>query len=182
MDGTNGAPASGTAADGAPDIRLAMMTAADVTFRLRWETDPLMTAELGGPRPVEDIERAHERSLVLAAEGRCWPLKVYVAGSADIAAGVSVFESAYADEPIFEIGWATLPEFQGRGIASRAVAMILDKARAEERFGQLHAFPAVTNAPSNKVCANNGFTNLGETPIEFAGRTLHCHHWSVDLF
>lgn len=32
----------------------------------------------------------------------------------------------------------------------------------------VHAFPAVTNGPSNKICEKNGFTNLGEWEVEFA--------------
>jgi len=32
-------------------MRLEMMTAKDVDLRLRTETDPVMMAELGGPRP-----------------------------------------------------------------------------------------------------------------------------------
>jgi hypothetical protein len=53
---------------------------------------------------------------------------------------------------------ATLPD---RGIASQAVRDVLEKARVERKFGQIHAFPAVTNGPSNKICEKNGFTNLG---------------------
>ena len=45
-----------------------MMTADDIELRIRAETDPRMMAELGGPRPREDIERAHAKSLVMAAE------------------------------------------------------------------------------------------------------------------
>jgi RimJ/RimL family protein N-acetyltransferase len=74
------------------------------------------------------------------------------------------------------------PEFQGRGIASQAVREVLEKARAERKFGQIHAFPAVTNGPSNQLCVKNGFTHLGERAFEFAGRTLRCHHWRIDLF
>ena len=47
---------------------------------------------------------------------------------------------------------------------------------------QIHAFPAVTNGPSNKLCEKNSFTNLGERAFEFAGRTLRCNHWRIDLF
>ena len=62
-------------------MRLEVMTAADVEIRIRSETDPVMMAELGGPRPVADIERAHERSLDVAAEGKSWPLKVILEDS-----------------------------------------------------------------------------------------------------
>jgi RimJ/RimL family protein N-acetyltransferase len=75
-----------------------------------------------------------------------------------------------------------LPEFQHRGLASQAVRAVLEKARAERKFGQLHAFPAVTNGPSNKLCEKHGFTNLGAREFEFAGRTLRCNHWRIDLF
>jgi RimJ/RimL family protein N-acetyltransferase len=163
-------------------MKLEMMTEEDVELRVRQETDPQMMAELGGPRPREAIERAHAKSLALAAEGRCWPLKVVPDGSTSPAGEVAVFESSHEDETIYEIGWMILPQFQNRGIASRAVREVLEKARAERKFGQIHAFPAVTNGPSNKICEKNGFTNLGECEFEFAGRSLRCNHWRIDLF
>ena len=163
-------------------MKLEMMTEEDVELRVRQETDPQTMAELGGPRPREAIERAHAKSLALAAEGRCWPLKVVPNGSASAAGFVDVFESSHEGETIYEIGWMVLPEFQGRGIASQAVRMVLDKARAERRFGRIHAFPAATNGPSNKICEKNGFANLGECEFEFAGRSLRCNHWRIDLF
>ena len=159
-----------------------MMTAEDVGLRVRLQADPQVMAELGGSRPREAIERAHAKSLALAAEGRCWPLKVVLDDATSPAGGVDVFESSHGDETFYEIGWMILPEFQGRGIASRAVRKVLEMARAERKFGQVHAFPAVTNGPSNKVCEKNGFTKLGEREVEFAGRTLRCNHWRIDLF
>ncbi|HUF58431.1 MAG TPA: GNAT family N-acetyltransferase [Actinomycetota bacterium] len=38
--------------------------------------------------------------------------------------------SAWSDEQVWEIGWAVLPSFQGRGIASSATAQVVDLARA----------------------------------------------------
>lgn len=142
-------------------MKLEMMAEEDVKLRVRQEIDPQMMAELGGPRPREAIERAHAKSLALAAEGRCWPLKIIPDGASSPAGGVDVFESSHDDEAIYEIGWMILPEFQNRGIASQAVREVLEKARMEWKFGQIHAFPAVTNGPSNKICEKNGFTNLG---------------------
>lgn len=126
-------------------MKLEMMAEEDVKLRVRQETDPQMMAELGGPRPREAIERAHAKSLALAAEGRCWPLKITPDGASSPAGGVDVFESSHDDEAIYEIGWMILPEFQNRGIASQAVREVLEKARMEWKFGQIHAFPAVTN-------------------------------------
>ena len=92
-----------------------MMTEKDVELRLRMETDPRMMAELGGPRPREDTERAHAKSLALAAEGKCWPLKVIPDGSTSPAGGVAIFPSSHDGETIWEIGWMILPEFQHPG-------------------------------------------------------------------
>jgi RimJ/RimL family protein N-acetyltransferase len=165
-----------------PVMRLEMMTAADVELRLRTETDPVMMAELGGPRPPEAIERAHAKSLELAAEGRCWPLKVIPDGAASAAATVIVFESSHENETIYEIGWMILPEFQNRGIVSAAVRAVLQKARAERKFERIHAFPTVPNGPSNRVCEKNGFVNLGECDYGFGGHILRCNHWRIDVF
>lgn len=163
-------------------MKLEMMAGKDVDLRVRLQTDPQLMAELGGPRPREAIERAHARSLALAAEGKCWPLRIIPAGESSPAGGVDVFESSHDGEPIYEIGWMILPEFQNRGIASQAVRKVLEWARADRKFRQIHAFPAVTNGPSNKICEKTGFTNLGESDVEFAGRALRCNHWRVDLF
>jgi RimJ/RimL family protein N-acetyltransferase len=118
----------------------------------------------------------------LAAGGRCWPLKVIPDGSTSAAGGVDVFESSDEGETIYEVGWMIFAEFQHRGLAGQAVQAVLEKARAERKFGRIHAFPAVTNAPSNRICEKNGFANLGQCEFEFAGRTVHRNHWRVDLF
>src|SRR5260221_7001447 len=99
-------------------MKLEMMTEQDVELRVRQQTDPQMMAELGGPRPREAIGQAHAKSLALAAEGRCWPLKVIPEEASSPAGGGGVFESAHEGETIYEIGGMILPEFQNRGIAS----------------------------------------------------------------
>ena len=163
-------------------MRLELMTDEDVELRVRMETDPGLMSELGGPRPRVDIERAHAKSLLLAAEGECWPMKIIPDGSEVPAGNVDIFRSSHDGEDIYEIGWMILPEFQGRGLASRAVHEMLERARNERKFGRLHAFPGVTNGPSNRICEKNGFTKVGELDVEFAGRPLRCNHWSIDLF
>ncbi len=163
-------------------MKLEMMADEDVELRLRLETAPQTMAELGGPRPREAVERAHAKSLALAAEGRCWPLKIIPDGGSSPASGVDVFESSHDDEAIYEIGWMVLLEFQNRGIAGQAVREVLERARQERKFRQIHAFPADTNGPSSKICEKNGFTNPGGCEVEFAGRILRCNHWRIDLF
>ncbi len=83
-------------------------------------------------------------------------------------------------EPISEIGWMVLPEFQGRGIGKRAVQALLELARQQGRWGLVHAFPATTNAPSNGICRSVGFRLLDEQDITFAGRVIRANHWVID--
>lgn len=163
-------------------MRLEIMTEEDVELRVRQETDPQMMSDLGGPRPRVDIERAHAESLARAAEGRCWPFKVLLDGASTVVGSVAVFESAHDGEAIHEIGWMIMPEFQGQGFASQAVREVLRKVRTQRKIGQIHAFPAVTNGSSNRVCEKSGFTNLGECALEFSGRALRCNHWRINLF
>ena len=163
-------------------MKLEMMTGEDVGLRVRLETDPQVMAGLGGPRLREAIERAHAKSLALAAEGRCWPFKIIPDGGTSPAGGVDVFESSHEHEAIYEIGWMILPGSRTGEWPARPCERFWKRQREERKFGQIHAFPAVTNGPSNKICAKNGFTNLGECQAEFAGRGLRCNHWRVDLF
>ena len=73
-----------------------------------------------------------------------------------------------------------LPEHQGRGIASAALALLIERVTAEPRFSSIHAFPPVTNAPSNALCRKSGFVLLGAADFVYAGRALRCNHWSRD--
>lgn len=64
----------------------------------------------------------------------------------------------WRDESAFETGWFVLPAAQGRGVASRALALLIEDARAHPAgLGYLVAFPAVENAASNGVCRRAGF-------------------------
>ena len=97
------------------------------------------------------------------------------------AAGVvAIWSHPEGGEPISEIGWMVLPEFQGRGLATAAVRLVLQRAREEQRWGVVHAFPGVTNGPSNGICRRLGFTLVGEQDVAFADRTLRANHWLID--
>jgi RimJ/RimL family protein N-acetyltransferase len=83
-------------------------------------------------------------------------------------------------EPLSEMGWMVLPEFQGRGIAKAAARSVLERARGEDRWGMVHAFPAITNGPSNGICRTLGFSLIGQEEVMFAEQTFPTNHWSID--
>jgi RimJ/RimL family protein N-acetyltransferase len=164
-------------------VRLRDVEMGDVDAYVRMQCDPVMMAELGGPLPREGVEDKVARDVRAAAEGRDW-IKMIVpdeASAAVVAGSVALWSHVQdSGEPITEIGWMVLPEFQGRGLAKRAVRMLLEMARDDGRWGLVHAFPATTNAPSNGICRSLGFRFAGEQDVTFAGRVLRSNHWLID--
>lgn len=154
----------------------------DVDAYVRMRCDPVMMAELGGPRPREGIEEKVRRDVRDVASGAAW-IKMIVPGddTPDVVAGtVSLWSHMLDDGWSSEIGWMVLPEFQGRRLGKRAVRMVLEMAREEDRWGLVHAFPGVTNAPSNGICRSLGFRFLKEREVIFAGVALRTNHWVID--
>ncbi len=144
--------------------------------------DPVMMAELGGPRPREGIEEKVRSDVQDVASGTAW-IKMIVPSedTPDVVAGtVSLWSHETDGEWLSEIGWMVLPEFQGRGLGKLAVRMLLEMAREEDRWGLVHAFPAVTNAPSNGICRSLGFRFVEEREVVFAGVVLRANHWVID--
>jgi RimJ/RimL family protein N-acetyltransferase len=144
------------------------------------ECDPLMMAELGGPMRREEIPEIHARRLAHIARG-AWLFKIVPDGTDEAAGTVMVWESQWEGLKIHEMGWMILRAHQGRGYAGAAAKRILDRARAERAFPEVHAFPGISNGPSNAICRKSGFELLGPCALEYAGRPLRCNHWRVDL-
>ncbi len=72
-----------------------------------------------------------------------------------------------------------LPEFQGRGLAKQAVALVLQRAKDERRWGLIHAFTDVRNVASNALCRSLRFNLQGPESHEFSGRIYPVNHWTV---
>jgi RimJ/RimL family protein N-acetyltransferase len=155
-------------------ISLRDVALTDVDAYVRMRCDPAMMAELGGPLAREGIEDKVRRDVRDAAEDTSW-IKIIEDGGT-----VAGLVTLWSHGDVSEIGWMVLPEFQGRGIAKAAVRVLLERARAEDRWGVVHAFPGVTNGPSNGICRSLGFRLVGERDVDFAGRMLRTNHWVVD--
>ncbi len=140
-------------------MRLRDVELGDVGVYVRMRCDPVMMAELGGPLPRDGVEEKVARDVQAAAAGTDW-IKMII-----------------PDEAAPEVVAA---EFQGRGLAKRAVRMLLELARDDGRWGLVHAFPATTNAPSNGICRTLGFSFAGERDVAFAGRVLRSNHWIIN--
>jgi RimJ/RimL family protein N-acetyltransferase len=141
--------------------------------------DPAMTEHLGGPESQEKIVERQAR-YVKAESGL---FKIVDQETGEGAGWVGYWDKTWRDQEVYEIGWAVLPAFQGRGIARTATAQAIAAARAEQTRRFVHAFPSVDNAPSNAICRKLGFTLLGEYDFEYPkGSFMRCNDWRLDLF
>lgn len=147
--------------------------------------DPAQMEHVGGPETAAKIAERQERyerdpnQLVIVADGAR-------------AGWVGFWEREWSDEQgrdelVYEIGWSLLPAFQGRGIATRATVLAVQRAReaGPPRPRSLHAFPGVDNEASNAVCRRAGFTLAdADRAITFdfpPGSTMVCNDWRMTL-
>jgi len=161
-------------------MELATYTDADVALTEALECDPAVMAELGGPIPREDIPRIHAKRLAAIANGYWW-FKIVPENGGPAVGTIGVWKGEYKGAEIYETGWLIRTEFQGRGIASAAARLIVNRARGERRFGFIHAFPGATNGASNAICRKAGFERLEECEVDYAARILKCVHWRADV-
>ena len=147
---------------------------ADFALTEALETDPEVMAELGGPIEREQLPSIHVRRL-----RQPWWFKIVPAPPGQPAGTIGIWERELDGNPIHETGWMVLPAFQGRGIATAALELLIARARDEPKIDAIHAFPPVTNAPSNALCKKFEFSVVGQRDFVYAGRTLRCNHWTL---
>lgn len=142
--------------------------------------DPEMTKHVGGPEGPDKL--AERQARYEKADSRQYRIVVDASGGAGVG-WVGYWELTWHDRLVWETGWAVIPTFQGRGIASAATALVLERARAERRHRFVHAFPMPANVPSNAICRKLGFVLLGETDFPArGGGVVRCNDWRFDLF
>ncbi|WP_226531611.1 GNAT family N-acetyltransferase [Microbacterium paraoxydans] len=161
-------------------LRLRLWSENDLDL-LHAANTPAMTGHLGGPETEDQIVERHARYLRLVAAGEARMFVIEDAGGSALGS-IGHWRMQWRQEPALEAGWFVLPEAQGRGVASDALALVVDDAcahREGRRF--LTAFPEVGNAASNGVCRRNGFDLVGTFTEQFRGAELTVNAWALDL-
>ncbi|MGI5213185.1 GNAT family N-acetyltransferase [Plantactinospora sp. CA-290183] len=149
---------------------------------LRRINTPEMKRHLGGPETDEQVVARHERYVRFAGTGKGVMFRVVALPEAVPAGSIGYWDRHWHDETVYEMGWSILPTYQGRGLATAALAAVVDVARARRTHRYAHAFPSVDNPASNAVCRKAGFELLGETEFEFPpGRPMRSNDWRLDL-
>ena len=171
-------------------VRLEPWTDDDFPLLVRLNA-PEMTDHLGGPETPEQLAMRHKRYVGAAQSGifrdsdreyAAYIFKAILEPENVEVGGVNFWDREWKGETVYEMGWSVVPEFQGRGIASAAVGLAIEAARATERRAAVHAFPSVDNRASNGICRRAGFTLVGEVPFEYPkGHWMQCNDWKLSL-
>jgi RimJ/RimL family protein N-acetyltransferase len=162
-------------------MRLVPITADDLWLTEAFEGDPEMMVHLGGPRSKEKIAEMHQRRLDLMSRGEAHMYKILPEDSDEAMGSIGFWDTEDSGENVFEMGWFVRREHQGRGVATAAGNLLLDKARTLKARKYLHAYPSVTNEPSNAICRKLGFKLMGVQDFPFDNRSLRCNNWRLDL-
>ncbi|MGM7696954.1 GNAT family N-acetyltransferase [Microbacterium sp. A84] len=139
-----------------------------------------MTTHLGGPETEAQVIARHERYL------RFWEndeaRSFVMVDGADSVGAICYWKTTWHEEDAFEAGWFVVPEAQGRGVASIALVLLIDDARARaEGRRLLTALPDKRNGPSNAVCRKAGFALVGNRFETFRRAELSMNEWIFDL-
>jgi RimJ/RimL family protein N-acetyltransferase len=140
-----------------------------------------MMLHIGGPRPEAEVRAAHKRRLDLMEKGAARMFKVVADDFDEVLGTIGIWKIDWKGQQAYEMGWFVLPEHQGKGIATEATRLIISQARSDPEVGNVHAFPAVTNAASNAVARKVGMSNQGEFDNEGFAGVLRCNDWLIDL-
>lgn len=162
-------------------VALRPWAADDLRLLERLLGDPAMMLHLGGPETSDAIRKRHARYLASdPARGGLFAIVVGV--QAEPAGWVGYWESEWRDESVWECGWHVLPEHQGRGVATAATRLLLERVRLHGGYRYVHAFPSVGNAASNGMCRTLGFVSMGEVDVEYPkGSMMRSTDWCFDL-
>ena len=147
--------------------------------------DPAMTEHLGGPETEDQIMKRHGRYLAIVASGTAGVFAITVGPSATPVGWVGYWDSEWRGEATWETGWSVLPAWQGRGIASRGASLALERAADERTHRFVHAYPAVANIASNRVCEHLGFELVDTAEFEYppgTGHRMSANNWRRPLF
>jgi RimJ/RimL family protein N-acetyltransferase len=165
------------------DILLQPWSEEDLPLLEKLLGDPEMMTHLGGPESQEQILRRHQRYIRLPESGTDHMFKIIWSPSGEGVGNVGYWRKIWRDQAVYETGWLVLPEYQGRGIATKATAAVIEHARREPKYQFLHAFPSVENPASNAICRKLGFTLVEECQVEYPpGRSMTVNDWRLELF
>ena len=140
---------------------------------------PAMTEHTGGPEDDQKLSQRLQRYADPKGDGAMFVIEN---SRGEPLGSIGFWTREWRGERVYETGWAVLPEFQGRGVASAAARLVIKRAAAAGGATQLHAYPRVDHPASNATCRKAGFRLAGEVDFEYPrGNPIRSNDWMVDL-
>lgn len=144
--------------------------------------DPEMMEHLGGPETLEQILRRHNRYTQLPQDGIDHMFKIAWGPDLQDVGNIGYWKKNWHDGLVYETGWLVLPAYHGQGIATKAAQAVIVHAQREPRYQFMHAFPSVSNLPSNAICRRLGFTLVETCQVDYPlGHRILVNDWRLDL-
>jgi RimJ/RimL family protein N-acetyltransferase len=163
------------------DVALQDWSEEDLPLLHKLLGDSGMMAHLGGPESPEQIVQRHQRYLRLPETDHMF--KIVWGTQSEAVGSIGYWEKTWRDQLVYEMGWFILPAYQGRGIATQAGEVVIEQACLEHRHQFMHAFPSVSNVPSNAICRKLGFALIEACEFEYPpGNFMKVNDWRFDLF
>lgn len=133
-----------------------------------------LTLPPGGVASMEVIDILH-RVHRLLREDHGFGQYLIVCG--EEVGGLCGYKHAPSDGEV-EVGYGVAPSRQGRGLATQAIAELIQLARSDPTVASLRAETTPTNAASIRVLERNGFAKVGERMDAEDGRLFL---WRLEL-
>ena len=134
-------------------MQLRDVTLDDLDLYFRMRCDPVMMAELGAAASRGRADKL--RRDVEAVERDEYWISIVESDHAEPMGSVVLWRHDDHGEEETEIGWMILPEFQGRGIGKAATAALIERARADDRWGDINAYPGSRTHPRTASAARS---------------------------
>ena len=164
------------------DVDIRPWSDGDLSLLERLLGGPAMTQHIGGPETPERISERHRGYCRSGGDEMDAQFAIIVGPEMTPAGWIGYWEREWQGRRVLETGWSVLPEFQGKGVATKAIRLLIDRARAEGKIRFMHAYPSVDNGPSNAICRKAGFAPQGDLDFEYPkGRFMRCRDWRLDL-
>lgn len=138
---------------------------------------PAMTRFLGGVESDDDLADRHRQYLAFAEDHEGAMFRVEVDGEAAGYAGW--WTEDHEGEPVYEIGCAVEPEWQGRGVATEALRRVVALAQQTEPRPVI-GYGQVGNAASRALCLRVGFAHRGRGVFPSDDGDVEVDIWWID--
>ncbi len=106
-------------------------------------------------------------------DGHTWGSLFFVEPHVRTLVGFGGFKGPPSSDAVVEIGYAIAPAFQGQGLATDAVAQMIQRAFEDATIRAVDAHTLGHANPSTRVLEKSGFLKIGETNDPDEGVVWH---------